>query len=415
MNAVVQPVTGFKVRALRAQFPVLAQEVNGQPLIYLDNAATTQKPRMVVEAICDYYYRDNANVHRGVHTLSERATSAMESARDKLQRLLNAPAREEVIFTRGTTEAINLVAHGFGEGVLQPGDEVLITELEHHANIVPWQEACRRSGATLVVVPINDAGEVELEAFQARLSKRTRIAAFSHVSNALGTVNPVAEMCRLAKASGAAVLIDGAQAIAHARVDVQALDCDFYTLSGHKMYGPTGIGALWGRREWLERLPVYQTGGDMIRTVSFNGSTYSGLPYKFEAGTPDIAGAIGLGVAVDFLDSLPWDAMVAHEEALLARATELADAFPGLRRIGSAQHRAGVLSFVLDGVHPHDVGTFMDFEGIALRTGHHCAMPVMEHYGVPATIRASFACYNTLEEVDILFQALERVRATFAA
>lgn len=415
MNAVVQPVTGFNVRALRTQFPVLAQEVNGQPLIYLDNAATTQKPRMVVDAICDYYYRDNANVHRGVHTLSERATSAMESARDKLQRLLNAPSREEVIFTRGTTEAINLVAHGFGEGVLQPGDEVLITELEHHANIVPWQEACRRSGATLVVVPINDAGEVELEAFQARLSKRTRIAAFSHVSNALGTVNPVAEMCRLAKASGAAVLIDGAQAIAHARVDVQALDCDFYTLSGHKMYGPTGIGALWGRREWLERLPVYQTGGDMIRTVSFNGSTYSGLPYKFEAGTPDIAGAIGLGVAVDFLDSLPWDAMVAHEEALLARATELADAFPGLRRIGSAQHRAGVLSFVLDGVHPHDVGTFMDFEGIALRTGHHCAMPVMEHYGVPATIRASFACYNTLEEVDILFQALERVRATFAA
>lgn len=415
MNAVVQPVTGFKVRALRAQFPVLAQEVNGQPLIYLDNAATTQKPRMVVEAICDYYYRDNANVHRGVHTLSERATSAMEGARDKLQRLLNAPSREEVIFTRGTTEAINLVAHGFGEGVLQPGDEVLITELEHHANIVPWQEACRRSGATLVVVPINDAGEVELEAFQARLSERTRIAAFSHVSNALGTVNPVAEMCRLAKASGAAVLIDGAQAIAHARVDVQALDCDFYTLSGHKMYGPTGIGALWGRREWLERLPVYQTGGDMIRTVSFSGSTYSGLPYKFEAGTPNIAGAIGLGVAVDFLNSLPWNAMVAHEEALLARAIELAEAFPGLRRIGSAQHRAGVLSFVLDGVHPHDVGTFMDFEGIALRTGHHCAMPVMERYGVPATIRASFACYNTLEEVDILFQALERVRATFAA
>lgn len=414
MNAELKPLSGFNVRALRAQFPVLAQEVHGHPLIYLDNAATTQKPRLVVDAISDYYHRDNANVHRGVHALSERATAAIEGARDKLQRLLNAPAREEVIFTRGATEAINLVAHGFAESVLQPGDEVLITGLEHHANIVPWQQACRRSGATLVVAEINDAGEVELEEFRSKLSERTRIAAFAHISNALGTVNPVLEMTRLAKAAGAAVLIDGAQAIAHARVDVQALNCDFYALSGHKMYGPTGIGALWGSREWLDRLPVYQTGGDMIRTVSFTESTYSDLPYKFEAGTPNIAGAIGLGAAVDFLDSLPWNAVIAHENALLARAIELAADFPGLRQIGTAAHRAGALSFVLDFAHPHDIGTFMDFEGIALRTGHHCAMPVMERFGVPATVRASFACYNTLDEVEILFQALERVRQTFA-
>lgn len=414
MNAELKPLSGFNVRALRAQFPILAQEVHGHPLVYLDNAATTQKPALVVDAICDYYHRDNANVHRGVHALSERATTAIEGARDKLQRLLNAPAREEVIFTRGTTEAINLVAHGFAESVLQPGDEVLITALEHHANIVPWQQACQRSGATLVVAPINEAGEVEIDEFRARLSERTRIAAFVHVSNALGTVNPVAEMTRLAKAAGAAVLVDGAQAVAHARIDVQALNCDFYALSGHKMYGPTGIGALWGRREWLDRLPVYQTGGDMIRTVSFEGSTFSDLPYKFEAGTPNIAGAIGLGAAVDFLTSLPWDAVMSHENALLARAVELAADFPGLRPIGTAGHRASVLSFVLDCAHPHDIGTFMDFEGVALRTGHHCAMPVMDRYGVPATVRASFACYNTLEEVEVLFQALQRVRNTFA-
>jgi len=415
MTSAARPLPGFNVQALRSQFPVLAQEVNGQPLVYLDNAATTQKPRMVVDAIRDYYYRDNANVHRGVHTLSERSTAAMEAARDKLQRLLNAPEREEVIFTRGTTEAINLVAHGFTEAVLQPGDEVLITALEHHANIVPWQEACRRSGARLVVAPMTEAGEVDLEAFGQLLNPRTRMVAMVHISNALGTINPVAKMCRMARQTDAAILIDGAQAVAHARIDVQALDCDFYALSGHKMYGPTGIGALWGRREWLDRLPVYQTGGDMIHTVRFSGSTYAGLPHKFEAGTPNIAGAIGLGAAVDFLDSLPWEAVLAHEDALLARATELADDFPGLRRIGRARHRSSALSFVLDCVHPHDVGTFMDFEGVALRTGHHCAMPVMEYYSVPATIRASFACYNTMEEVDVLFRALERVRATFAA
>lgn len=404
----------WSVDALRAQFPILAQEVHNRPLVYLDNAATTQKPVQVIEAVADYYRHDNANVHRGVHALSERATAAMEGARDRLAAFVNAPAREEVIFTRGTTEGINLVANGFARGLLQPGDEVLITALEHHANIVPWQEACRASGAVLKVAAINHAGEVELDDFRAKLGERTRIAAFSHISNALGTINPVAEMTRLARAAGAAVLIDGAQAVAHGPVDVQALDCDFYVFSGHKMYGPTGIGVLWGRREWLERLPVYQTGGDMIRTVSFEGSTYADLPYRFEAGTPHIAGAIGLGAAVDFIQTLPWAEVRAHEAALLARATAMAQDLPGMRLIGTAREKTSVLSFVLDGVHPHDIGTFLDFEGVAVRAGHHCAMPVMDFYGVAATARASFACYNTLDEVDALFRALDQVRRTFA-
>lgn len=402
------------VESLREQFPVLHQEVHGRPLVYLDNAATTQKPQSVINAVSHFYSHDNANVHRGVHALSERATESMEAARDKLAALINAAAREEIIFTRGTTEAINLVAHGFATEFLGPGDEVLITALEHHANIVPWQEACKRSGAHLVVAEIDDHGDVVLDDFRAKLGKRTRIAAFSHVSNALGTINPVDEMARLARAAGAAVLIDGAQAIAHLPVDVQALDCDFYAFSGHKMYGPTGIGTLYGKREWLERLPVYQTGGDMIRTVSFDGSTYADLPHRFEAGTPNIAGAVGLGAAVDFLAQQGFDALIAHEAAILARANALADETPGMRIIGTAARKVGVLSFVLDNVHPHDIGTFLDFEGVAVRAGHHCAMPVMKHFGVPATARASFACYNTIEEVEVLFNAIDQVRRTFA-
>ncbi len=407
-----QPV--FDVEALRRQFPILHQEVHGRPLIYLDNAATTQKPQAVIDAIDRYYAHDNANVHRGVHSLSERATAAMEQARESVRSFLNAGEVAEVIFTRGTTEAINLVAHGFAREVLRPGDEVLITALEHHANIVPWQQACAASGATLKVADIDDNGEVVLADFEAKLSERTRIAAFAHVSNALGTINPIEKMIALARAAGAAVLIDGAQAVAHTPVDVQALDCDFYALSGHKLYGPTGIGVLYGRHEWLERLPVYQTGGDMIREVSFDKSVFAPLPHKFEAGTPHIAGVIGLGAAIEWLRGVDWPALIAHEDRLLARATERAAGLPGMTIVGRAQRKAGVLSFMLDGVHPHDIGTFLDFEGIAIRAGHHCAMPVMTRFNVPATARASFAAYNTLAEVDRLFEALDSVRRTFA-
>ncbi|MDX9873777.1 MAG: cysteine desulfurase [Spongiibacteraceae bacterium] len=407
-----QPV--FDVEALRRQFPILHQEVHGRPLIYLDNAATTQKPQAVIDAIDRYYAHDNANVHRGVHSLSERATAAMEQARESVRSFLNAGEVAEVIFTRGTTEAINLVAHGFAREVLRPGDEVLITALEHHANIVPWQQACAASGATLKVADIDDNGEVVLADFEAKLSERTRIAAFAHVSNALGTINPIEKMIALARAAGAAVLIDGAQAVAHTPVDVQALDCDFYALSGHKLYGPTGIGVLYGRHEWLERLPVYQTGGDMIREVSFDKSVFAPLPHKFEAGTPHIAGVIGLGAAIEWLRGVDWPALIAHEDRLLARATERAAGLPGMTIVGRAQRKAGVLSFMLDGVHPHDIGTILDFEGIAIRAGHHCAMPVMTRFNVPATARASFAAYNTLAEVDRLFEALDSVRRTFA-
>lgn len=407
-----QPV--FDVEALRRQFPVLHQEVHGRPLIYLDNAATTHKPQAVIDAVAHYYAHDNSNVHRGVHSLSERATAAMEQAREDVRGFLNASESAEVIFTRGTTEAINLVAYGFAREVLQPGDEVLITALEHHANIVPWQQACAASGATLKVADIDDNGDVILADFEAKLSARTRIAAFAHISNALGTVNPIEQMIALAKAVGAAVLIDGAQAVAHAPVDVQALGCDFYALSSHKLYGPTGLGVLYGRREWLDRLPVYQTGGDMIREVSFDKSVFAPLPHKFEAGTPHIAGIVGLGAAIQWLRGLDWPALIAHENRLLARATELADALPGLTIVGRGARKAGVLSFTLADVHPHDIGTFLDFEGIAVRAGHHCAMPVMTRFDVPATARASFAAYNTLAEVERLFEALDSVRKTFA-
>jgi cysteine desulfurase/selenocysteine lyase len=404
----------FDPQLLRRDFPLLDQEVHGRPLIYLDNAATTQKPRAVIDAVSRYYEHDNANVHRGVHTLSERATAQLESVRDTVQRFLNAEQREEIIFTRGTTDSINLVAHGFARAFLKPGDEVLITAMEHHANIVPWQQACELSGATLQVAAISDAGELDIEDFQRKLSKRTRIAAFTHVSNALGTVNPIVELTQLARAAGAAVLIDGAQAVAHGPVDVRQLNCDFYVFSGHKLYGPTGTGVLYGKREWLEKLPVYQTGGDMIREVTFERTTFAPLPHKFEAGTPHIAGFIGLGAAIDYLNTLPWQQIVDHEHRLLTRATALAAQIPTLKIVGTAANKAGVLSFTLEHVHPHDIGTFLDFEGIAVRAGHHCAMPVMQRFDIPATARASFALYNTMAEVEQLIAAIESVRKTFA-
>jgi len=413
MNA-SSPTLAFDPELIRRDFPVLDQQVHGRPLVYLDNAATTHKPRAVIEAVARYYEHDNSNVHRGVHTLSQRATDQMEATRDIVQRFINAPAREQVIFTSGTTASINLVAHGFARAFLKAGDEVLITGMEHHANIVPWQQACEFSGATLKVANITDAGELDLDDFKNKLSPRTKIAAFVHVSNALGTINPIEQMIALAKAAGAAVLIDGAQAIAHVPVDVQKLDCDFYVFSGHKLYGPTGTGVLYGKREWLDKLPVYQTGGDMIREVSFERTTFAPIPSKFEAGTPHIAGIIGLGAAINYLSSLPWAAVVEHEHKLLAYATERAQQIPGLKIYGTAANKAAVLSFVIGDIHPHDIGTFLDFEGVAVRAGHHCAMPVMQRFDVPATARASFAIYNTLAEVDRLIDAIESVRKTFA-
>jgi cysteine desulfurase/selenocysteine lyase len=413
MNAPVTQTT-FDIEALRAQFPTLHQEVHGRPLVYLDNAATTHKPQAVIDAVSRFYEHDNSNVHRGVHTLSQRATEKMEAARDSVRRFLNAAEREEIIFTAGTTGSINLVAHGFARAFLKPGDEVLISALEHHANIVPWQQACEFSGATLQVAAINDAGEIDLDDLQKKLSTKTKIVAVNQVSNALGTVNPVAQIIAMAKAVGAATLIDGAQAVAHVHVDVQKLGCDFYAFSGHKLFGPTGIGVLYGRREWLEKLPVYQTGGDMIREVRFERTTFAPIPHKFEAGTPHIAGIIGLGGAIEWLATQPLDALLAHEHALLQRATELAAGVPGMRIIGTAQQKVSVLSFTLDNVHPHDIGTFLDFDGVAIRAGHHCAMPVMQRFDLPATARASFAIYNTMAEVDALFAAIESVRKTFA-
>jgi cysteine desulfurase/selenocysteine lyase len=415
VNAPAQtPRAEFDVDALRQQFPVLFQEVHGRPLVYLDNGATTQKPRAVIDAVSRYYEHDNANVHRGVHTLSERATAQMERVRPLIQTFLNAAEPEEIIFTHGTTDAINIVANGFARIFLKPGDEVLITTMEHHANIVPWQQACELSGATLQVAEIFDNGELDLDDFQRKLSPRTKIAAFTQVSNALGTVNPVAQMTQWAKAVGAAVLIDGAQAVAHGAVDVRALDCDFYVFSGHKLYAPTGTGALYGKRAWLEKLPVYQTGGDMIREVSFARTTFAPIPHKFEAGTPHIDGIIGLGAAIEWLQTLPWEAVAAHEHALLDYATQRLRDIPGVTIIGEAKEKIAVISFTMENVHPHDIGTFLDFEGVAVRAGHHCAMPVMQRFNLPATARASFAIYNTLAEVDALVHAIEVTRKTFA-
>ena len=399
------------VARVRADFPALHQQVNGRPLVYLDNAATTQKPQAVLDALLGFYSRDCANVHRGVHALSQRATDAYEGARETVARFLNARPRE-IVFTRGTTEAINLVAYSYGSR-LSPGDEILITELEHHSNIVPWQMLAERTGARLRVAPIDDRGEIILEEFQRLLGPRTRIVAVAHVSNALGTVNPVEEICRLAHTYGARVLVDGAQAVPHLAVDVRALDCDFYAFSGHKIYGPTGIGVLFGRWELLEAMPPYQGGGDMIRSVTFEKTLYNDPPYRFEAGTPHIAGAIGLAAAIEYVTRLGLEEIRRHEQQLLEAATRALEEIPGVRIVGTAAHKAAVVSFVLDGVHPHDVATVLDHEGVAVRAGHHCAQPLMERFGLPATTRASFALYNTLEEVDALAQAVRRARELF--
>jgi cysteine desulfurase/selenocysteine lyase len=402
-----------EVERIRKDFPALHQQVHGHPLVYLDNAATTQKPQVVIDALSAYYAADNANVHRGVHLLSERATEAYEGARARIQRFLNAAHSREIVFVRGTTEGINLVAQTFGRRALGPGDEIVITALEHHSNIVPWQMLCTERGATLRVVPIDDAGEVDVDAYERMLGERTRLVSIAHVSNALGTILPVERMIARAREQGIATLIDGAQAVSHLGVDVQALDCDFYAFSGHKAFGPTGIGVLYGKTERLDAMPPWQGGGDMIKTVSFEKTTYNDLPYKFEAGTPDIAGAIGLGVALDYLDAIGLDRVASYEHELLVHASEALSALPGVTLMGTARDKAAVVSFLVDGVHPHDVGTILDQEGVAVRTGHHCAMPVMTRFGVPATTRASFALYNTHAEIEALAAALGKVREVF--
>jgi cysteine desulfurase/selenocysteine lyase len=404
----------FDAYRLRRDFPILARKVHGKPLVYLDNAATSQKPRQVIQALDHYYSAVNANVHRGVHFLSESATEAYEGAREKIRRFVNAEHRHEIIFVRGTTEAINLVAQSYGRSALEEGDEILISAMEHHSNIVPWQILCEQTGAKLCVVPINDDGELLLDEYERLLGPRTRLVAIVHVSNALGTINPVREVIARAHARGVPVLLDGAQAVPHLGVDVRALDCDFYAFSGHKMFGPTGIGALYGKSALLDAMPPYQGGGDMIRLVTFEKTHYNELPYKFEAGTPNIADAIGLGAAIDYLESVGLVDVAAHEADLLAYATEALSSIEGLRLIGTARQKAGVLSFVLDDVHAHDVGTILDREGIAIRAGHHCAMPVMQRFGVPATARASLALYNIREDIDALHRALLRVKEIFA-
>ncbi len=402
------------VAAIRGDFPVLAREVNGHPLCYLDNAASSQHPRAVIDAVSRYYETSHANVHRGVHTLSQEATDLFEGAREKLRRFINARSTKEIVFVRGTTEAINLVAQSYARPRLRPGDEILVSWLEHHANIVPWQMLCEQTGAVLRVIPITRSGEVDFEAFLALIGERTRLLALAHVSNALGTVVPVERYIREARRRGIPVLLDGAQAAPHMPVDVQALDCDFYCFSGHKMCGPTGIGVLWGRESLLEAMPPWQGGGDMILAVSFERTVYNELPYKFEAGTPHIAGAIGLGAAVDYLEALGLERIAAAEHELLTLATERLAEVPGLTLIGTAPEKAAVVSFTIEGVHPHDLGTILDHEGVAIRTGHHCAMPVMEFFGVPATARASFAFYNTRAEVDRLVDALHVARELLA-
>jgi cysteine desulfurase/selenocysteine lyase len=400
----------FDLPALRAQFPALQQLVHGKPLAYLDNAATTQKPQVVIDALRHYYEHDNANVHRGVHALSERATAAFESARLIVQRFLNARSEREIVFTRNATESINLVARAWGDWQLKAGDEVLITAIEHHSNIVPWQMACARTGAVLRVAPIDDHGDVIMEEFEKLLTPKTKMLAVVHLSNALGTINPVEAMVAAARRVGATVLIDGSQAAYHMAVDVQALDPDFYVFTGHKVYGPTGIGVLYGRESILDAMPPFLGGGDMISSVTFEQSEWNALPYKFEAGTPNIADAIALGTAIDFIRGIGFDAIGAHESALLAYATDALSAVPGLRIIGTARRKASVVSFIMGDLHPHDIGTIVDREGVAIRTGHHCAQPVMDRFGIPATARASLAMSNTTAEIDALVTALGRAR-----
>lgn len=415
MTAAVQPLddSEFPVHRYRADFPLLARRVRDKPLIYLDNAATSQKPRQVIDVLDEYYRGYNSNIHRGVHTLSELATEAYEAARKKIQTFINAASHQEIIFVRGTTEGINLVAQSYGRSRLGTGDEIIISEMEHHSNIVPWQLLCEQTGALLKVIPINDAGELDMDEYKNLLGEHTRIVAVGHISNALGTVNPVAEITALAHAAGAVTVIDGAQAAPHTRLDMAALDCDFYAFSGHKLFGPTGIGVLYGKQALLDAMPPYHGGGDMIKMVTFEKTLYNDLPYKFEAGTPYIAGVIGLGAAVDYVNGVDMDSIRDYEHGLLQYATEAAASVPDLKLIGTAAEKAGILSFVMDGIHPHDLGTILDHDGIAIRTGHHCAMPVMERYGIPATARASFAFYNTREEVNKLVTGIDKATNIF--
>jgi len=398
------------VVAIRADFPILDQEINGKPLVYLDNAASSQRPRQVIDAISGYYEHDHANVHRGVHTLSQRATDAYEGTREIVREFINAGDTKEIIFVRGTTEAVNLVAQSFVRPKLGSGDEILISGLEHHANIVPWQLVCEQTGAKLKVIPITTTGDVDFAAFEQLIGPRTRILALAHVSNALGTIIPVEKFIAVARRHGVPVLLDGAQAVPHGKVDVRALDCDFYCFSGHKMLGPTGIGILYGRQKLLEAMPPWQGGGDMILSVSFEKTTYNQLPWKFEAGTPNISGTIGLGAAIRYLQSVGIERVAAYEHQLLSYATQQLQQIPGLKIIGTSAHKAAVVSFVMDGIHPHDIGTILDTEGVAIRTGHHCAMPVMDFFKVPATARASMSFYNTYDEIDRLVVALEHTR-----
>src|SRR5579871_1156914 len=406
--------TGLDVERIREDFPVLRQTIHGKPLVFLDNAATAQKPACVVEAIRKFHEVDCANIHRGVHELSQRSTAAYEETRVKARRFLNARSKEEIVFVRGTTEGINLVASSWGRKNVRAGDEIIISALEHHSNIVPWQMLCEEKDAKLRVIPMNDRGELLLEEYEKLLNPRTRMVAVGHVSNALGTINPIAEIIQMAHRAGALTLIDGAQAAPHMHIDVQALDSDFYTFSGHKVFGPTGIGILHGKAKLLDAMPPYQGGGDMIRTVTFEKTTYNDLPYKFEAGTPNIAGGIGLGAALSYIHKIGLGKIAAYEHELLTYGTEVLSGIPGLRIIGTAREKAAVLSFVMEGIHPHDIGTVLDRQGIAVRTGHHCAQPVMDWFHIPATTRASFAFYNTMAEIDALGAGLRKVQEVFA-
>lgn len=408
-NPNLQPLE-LDLEKIRADFPILHQEVKGRPLVYLDNAATTQKPAAVIHALSQYYETINSNVHRGAHTLSDMATRDFENARVAVQGYVNAASSSEIIWTRGTTEALNLVAHSYVRAFLKPGDEMLISAMEHHSNIVPWQIAAQITGATLKVIPVFDNGELDMEAFDSLLNENTKFISIVHVSNALGTINPIKTIIDKGHDAGAVVCIDGAQAVPHWPVDVQALDCDFYAFSGHKLFGPTGIGALYGKKELLEKMVPYQAGGEMIETVSFDGTTYNELPYKYEAGTPNIAGAIGLAAAIEYLNQLPRAAIEIHEAGLMSYANEKAANFDGLRLVGTARNKTGAFSFLMEGAHPHDVGTLLDQQGIAVRTGNHCAMPIMDQFAIPGTIRASFAFYNTRDEIDQLFAGLEKAK-----
>lgn len=415
MNAVTTKInnstqTDFDIEAIRKDFPLLHQKIHGHPLVYLDNAATTQKPHSVIQIEKDFYETINANIHRGVHTLSDRATQAYENSREKVRQFINAKSVREIVFVRGATEAINLVASSFGQLKITQGDEIIISSLEHHANIVPWQLLCEQKGATLKIIPVFENGELDLLSYENLINPRTKLIALTHVSNAIGTVNPIVDMINTAHRNGVPVLIDGAQAVPHEKIDVQDLDCDFYVFSGHKLYGPTGVGVLYAKESLLNAMPPYQGGGEMIRMVTFTHSTYNDLPYKFEAGTPNIAGVIGLGAAIDYLNALDFSSINKYEQQLLAYATEKLLSFDDLRIIGEAENKVAVISFVLGTIHPHDIGTILDHHGIAVRAGHHCAMPLMERFGLSATVRASFAFYNTFSEIDRLIEGLHEVR-----